>query len=306
MLGRFRTYLKKTSIRKMYQRLNQMLDRAMDGTFEEGDYNETELSKLEVKWKRFLTSSQLSQMKLVKERNNIKELVSDISHQTKTPLANILLYSQLLEEQELDEISREIVAQIVNQSEKLDFLIQSLIKISRLEAGTFQFVPQKQKLLPMLKEMEQQVRKKAEERNIQIVIQASDLERVDADEESPNVLYRGIYAVYDRKWTGEALYNILDNAVKYGDKGSVVEILVKAYEMFVCIIIRNEGEGISAEEIPLIFQRFYRGKNIGEIQGVGIGLYLSRQIIEGQGGYIKVCSKEGEETKFYVYLPRAE
>lgn len=309
MLKKFRIYLKKRSRKKMYQRLNQMLDAAMDGTFEEVDYDETELSKLEVKWKRFLTSSQLSQLKLAQERNNIKELVSDISHQTKTPLANILLYSQLLEEQNLDEASKEIVVQIVNQTEKLDFLIQSLIKTSRLEAGTFRFVPKKQKLSPMLKEIEQQARKKAERRNMQIVIQASDLVRVDADSnddrESPDTLYRPIYALYDRKWTGEALNNILDNAVKYGNRGSVVKILVEAYEMFVCIIIKNEGEGISAEEIPLVFQRFYRGKNTSDIQGIGIGLYLARQIIEGQGGYIKVCSKEGEETKFYVYLQRA-
>ncbi len=304
MLKRLVRYLKKISIRNTYQRLNHMIDAVMEGHFEEDEYDETELSKLEVKWKRFLASVQLSNQRLEEERKNIKELVSDISHQTKTPLANILLYSQLLEEQNLDETSHEIVVQIMKQSKKLDFLIQSLVKTSRLEAGTFQFVPKKQKLSPMLLEAERQVREKVRERNMQIVIQASDVERVDDNEGDLDVSYREIQIMYDRKWTGEALYNILDNAVKYGNEGSTIQILVKAYEMFVCIIISNEGEGIPEEEIPLIFQRFYRGKNASEVQGVGIGLYLARQIVEEQGGYIKAASKYGEETKFYVYLPR--
>ena len=113
-----------------------MIDEAMAGTFSENDYEETELSKLEVKWKRFLTSAKLSNQKVEEERKKIKELVSDISHQTKTPLANILLYSRLLEEQKLDDTSQTLVSEIVKQSEKLEFLIQSLVKTSRLESGT--------------------------------------------------------------------------------------------------------------------------------------------------------------------------
>ena len=138
--------MRKRGIRYTYARLNQMIDEAMTGTFEEQSYDETELSKLEVKWKRFLTSSKLSNQKLEEERANIKEIVSDISHQTKTPLSNILLYSQLLEEQNIDENSKKLVSEIIKQSEKLEFLIQSLVKTSRLETGTFQLNPKLQEI----------------------------------------------------------------------------------------------------------------------------------------------------------------
>ena len=281
--------MRRRGMKYTYERLNQMIDEAMNGSFEEQNYDETELSKLEVKWKRFLTSSKLSNQKLEEERTSIKEIVSDISHQTKTPLANILLYSQLLEEQNLEENSQRLVSEIIKQSEKLDFLIQSLVKTSRLETGTFQLNPKLQKISRVLEEITIQAERKAEEKEIQIVME----EFTDT-----------IEAVYDKKWTSEALYNILDNAVKYSPKGSTIHIQVKAYELFVCIEIIDEGMGIDEEEIPLIFQRFYRGKNVNEEEGVGIGLYLTRQIIEEQKGYIKVSSKSGKGSAFAVYLPK--
>lgn len=322
---------KKWGMRRTYERLNQMIDTAMDGNFEEGEYEETELSKLEVKWKRFLTSARLSNQKLEEERRNIKELVSDISHQTKTPLANILLYSQLLEEQNLDETGRELVSEIVKQSAKLDSLLQLLVKTSRLEAGTFQFQPKSQEITKMLQEIVEQVRQKAKKRGIRIMVKESHEGRVDKETECGEVKRQRadnslksewkvvsqifdnrlteennmqIKVVCDRKWTTEAIYNILDNAVKYGKERSTIDISVNAYELFVCITIRNEGKGIPEEEIPRIFQRFYRGNNASETEGVGIGLYLARQIVEAQGGYIKVTSEADGKTGFSVYLPK--
>ena len=112
-----------------------MIDEAMDGHFEESHYDETELSKLEVKWKRFLSMSKLSKQKIEKEQAEIKKLVSDISHQVKTPLSNILLYSQMLNEYTEDPMTKELVTEIEKQSEKLEFLLQSLVKLSRLETG---------------------------------------------------------------------------------------------------------------------------------------------------------------------------
>lgn len=278
-----------------------MIDEAMAGTFSENDYEETELSKLEVKWKRFLTSAKLSNQKVEEERKKIKELVSDISHQTKTPLANILLYSRLLEEQKLDDTSQTLVSEIVKQSEKLEFLIQSLVKTSRLESGTFQLNPKRQEVYPMLYEIAEQAKEKAKKKKMQIVLPELEKDRENDFEKQEK---EKIKAVYDKKWTAEALYNILDNGVKYGNEGSTIEISVQEYEMFVCITVCNEGEEILEQEIPLIFQRFYRGKNVGEEEGVGIGLYLARQIIQEQGGYIKVTSKGDGRVRFSVYLPR--
>ena len=297
----FRTHFRKRGLGVTYKRLNQMIDEAMAGTFSENDYEETELSKLEVKWKRFLTSAKLSNQKVEEERKKIKELVSDISHQTKTPLANILLYSRLLEEQKLDDTSQTLVSEIVKQSEKLEFLIQSLVKTSRLEAGTFQLNPKRQVVYPMLHEIAEQAKEKAKKKKMQIVLPELEKDRENDFEKQEK---EKIKAVYDKKWTAEALYNILDNGVKYGNEGSTIEISVQEYEMFVCITVCNEGEEILEQEIPLIFQRFYRGKNVGEEEGVGIGLYLARQIVQEQGGYIKVTSKGDGKVKFMTYLPR--
>ena len=210
-------------------------------------------------------------------------------------------YLRLLEEQKLDDTSQTLVSEIVKQSEKLEFLIQSLVKTSRLESGTFQLNPKRQEVYPMLYEIAEQAKEKAKKKKMQIVLPELEKDRENDFEKQEK---EKIKAVYDKKWTAEALYNILDNGVKYGNEGSTIEISVQAYEMFVCITVCNEGEGIAEQEIPLIFQRFYRGKNVGEEEGVGIGLYLARQIVQEQGGYIKVTSKGDGKVKFMTYLPR--
>ena len=275
------------SDRKTIDGLNRMLDDAIAGRFEESNYNESERSKLEVKWKRYLNSSKLSARKVEEERNSLKELVTDISHQTKTPLANILLYTQLLGEQPLDENVMEMVEEIHRQSEKLDFLIQSLIKTSRLETGTFQLTPEKGELFSLAGEVKKMAEAKAEAKGITI----------ELCEESGQ-------AVFDEKWTKEAVFNILDNAIKYSPEGSVVSLGIRVYEMFACIEIKDEGIGIEEEEIPKIFGRFYRGKDVRNEEGVGIGLYLARQIIENENGYIKVITKPGRGANFQIFLPR--
>lgn len=280
--------MKSIGSRKTFERLNQMLDEAISGHFEERNYDESELSKLEAKWKRYLTSSKLSAQKIEADRAAIKELVTDISHQTKTPLANILLYAELLKERPLDEQTMKMVEEIHRQSEKLDFLIQSLVKTSRLESGILQLYPEKQDVGSLIKEVIGLAAAKAEQKGITI-----KYEEIPAQ------------AVFDPKWTKEALFNIVDNAIKYSPDDSFIQIKVLVYEMFLCIQIRDQGIGILEEEIPRIFGRFYRGKNVRTDEGVGIGLYLARQIVESQSGYIKVSSVPGKGSKFQMFLPKA-
>lgn len=270
------------------ERLNQILDDTMNGTFEESRYDESQLSRLESKWMRYLTSSQRSLRKVEEERASIKELVTDISHQTKTPLSNIILYSQLLQEQVQDEDSKKLAAQIHRQSEKLQFLIQALIKTSRLESGTFQLQPQENEVFPMICDIIRELEKKAGAKGITIANQVDE----------------AMTASFDKKWTAEALFNILDNAVKYSPPGSQVKITAESYEMYAAIKITDEGKGIGEEEIPRIFGRFYRGEDAHQEEGIGIGLYLSRQIIEAQSGYITVRSQLGKGSEFQVYLLR--
>lgn len=275
------------SDKKLTERLNKMLEDGINGTFEESDYDETMLSKLESKWLRYLTASKLSYQKTEQEREKLNELVSDISHQTRTPLSNILLYIQLLQEQELDEASRQLVTEISLQSEKLDFLIRALVKTSRLETGTLQLKPCENKIDDTVGSAIEQASPKAQEKRIRI-----NYEPVD------------ISAVFDSKWTAEALFNIIDNAVKYSAQNTQISIDVKPFEMFACISVKDNGIGICENEINKIFNRFYRSENVKDKDGIGIGLYLSRQIIEGQGGYITAEKCNGGGSVFKVFLPK--
>ena len=275
--------------RKNWERLNQMLDEGIRGEFEESKYDESELSKVESKWKRFLQDSAMAKQNLETEKAKIKGLISDISHQTKTPMANIKLYSELLSEQlEEDSMEAELLGQIQAQAQKLEFLIQALTKLSRLETNILEVVPVKSQVKPLLESAVEEIRKKAEKKEIQI--------KIEMDFEAE--------AVFDRKWTEEALYNLLDNAVKYSPAGSEVLISTKLYEMWCVIAVSDRGRGISEEEIPKIFGRFYRAKEVQQEEGVGIGLYLVREILQKEGGFIKVNSEVGKGSTFLCYLPR--
>lgn len=282
---------------KTLDRLEQMLDAADTGHFRESDYNETKLSKLEAKWKNFLETSVLSQENLEKEKENIKSLVSDISHQTKTPMANIKLYAALLREkaesgfQSPDDIkqSLKMADELCRQTEKLDFLIQSLTKMSRLESNIVEVKPACQPVLELVREAVFNMQPKAKEKGIDIRLCCEDA----GD------------AVYDKKWTKEALENVLDNAVKYSPEGSSVALFVTEYEMYTGISVRDEGMGIQEEEMPRIFGRFYRSRRVQQEDGVGIGLYLAREILKKEKGYIKVRSKEGRGAEFTLFLPKS-
>ena len=273
--------------KKIFDTLDKMLEDGINGTFVESDYDESRLSSLESKWYRYLTSSKLSEHKINLEKEKIKELVSDISHQTKTPLTNINLYSQLLLEQNLDDESKYLANEIYKQTQKLNFLIQSLVKTSRLETGTFQLIPQKNSFDVLITKSIEQMKNKSEIKNIKI-----------------NYSETNVKAVFDMKWTSEALCNVLDNAIKYSNKNSIINVSVKDYEMFADIIVEDNGIGISENEIEKIFGRFYRGTNVLEDEGIGIGLYLAREIIEKQNGYIYVESVINRGSVFKICMPK--
>lgn len=273
--------------KKIMKALNEMLDSAMNGVFLEKRFDESLLSTVENRLCRYLTASAVSANQLSAEKDKIKELVTDISHQTKTPIANILLYAQLLEEQDLSKESRECVAALRGQADKLNFLISSLVKLSRLETGVFTLHPVSNAIAPMIEKAAEQFSQKAEQKAIPLTVDTTDA-----------------YAVFDYKWTLEALCNLLDNAIKYTPPGGRIKISVRQYELFCCIEVADTGIGISEEEQAKVFSRFYRSPSVDNQDGVGIGLYLTRQILTGQGGYIKVTSAPGSGSVFSMYLPR--
>ena len=274
------------------KRLDRMLDDAINGKFEESDFTETELSRLEAKWKHFLSASQLSKEQLDKEKQNIEGLVADISHQTRTPIANLKLYSALLEEklkkrEDAGGEEQELLQEIIAQTEKLEFLVQSLTKMSRLESNIVKVSPQKGKVTPFVKETVSQIEAAAREKRRYFEIGAAD---------------RDCMALFDVKWTKEALGNILDNAVKYSYEDSTIQVLIREYELYVAISVKNKGIGISEQESSKIFGRFYRSEKVLQKEGVGLGLYLARKILQRENGYIEVRSEEGDGAEFILYL----
>lgn len=270
--------------RKLVRSLQGMLEEAKAGELTIQKFEESDYSSLENDFYNYLMQSELTKEQLQEQKAVIQTLISDISHQCVTPISNILLYAQLLEEKQ-DTPLKEI--RLINQqTEKLDFLIQALVKMSRLESGTIVPVSKQQAVLPLLESLVDQFQSNAEDKRMMLEIKPTKAK-----------------ASYDSKWTGEAIGNILDNAIKYSPNNSLVQLSAESLQMFTRIDVTDNGSGIAEEEINQIFQRFYRSDTAAEKPGIGVGLYLARQIIEAQGGYIKVKSKLGEGTTFSIYLP---
>ncbi|MBQ4059793.1 MAG: HAMP domain-containing histidine kinase [Lachnospiraceae bacterium] len=272
---------------RVMERLNLMLEHAISGEPIETSFDETKMSALETKLAQYLKMNQLGKQQLNDEKERIDALISDISHQTKTPIANMLLYSELLAEEIQDEKSKEMLEAIHFQAEKLSFLTQSLVKISRLESGVIQTVPEKNSVSELIEKVVTQVEPKASMKDIYI-----DVSSVDGE------------ALFDMKWTSEAIGNIVDNAVKYTNIGGNIQITVNEYSLFTRIDIRDNGIGIAENDLSKIFGRFYKCSTTQQEEGVGLGLYLAREIISGQGGYIKVSSQIEKGTMFSVFLRR--
>lgn len=276
--------------RRTVRRLDRMLSTAIDGGFGEESFDESAPSALESRMARFLNGSARSLRGLQRQRESIQRLLSDISHQTKTPLANLRLYSSLLMEEELTPRQREQAQVIFQQSEKLSFLIETLVKLSRLETDVLAVTPKSQPLSPLLERAASQAKAAAEQKGIALQLHLQQQAEMKA--------------LYDLRWTAEALGNLLDNAVKYTPPGGCIQVSATQYELFCRIDVRDNGIGIAEEEQAQIFGRFYRGRQVREQEGLGIGLYLAREIVQKQGGYLKLSSRPGQGSTFSLYLPR--
>ena len=223
---------------------------------------------------------------LAQEKEQIKTLISDISHQIKTPIAAANTFAELLSDGELSAEERtEYITTLQMSLGKLTFLTNSLIKISRLESGIISLKPEKNSLNEIVLQAVKTVYAKAKEKGILITFECD----------------QAFEAVLDFNWTAEAISNVIDNAVKYTPQGGFVRLQITEYPSFLRLDISDSGVGIPEEEQAKIFGRFYRGKQSVGTDGVGIGLYLTREIINKQNGYMKVSSDENGST-FSMFL----
>ena len=226
---------------------------------------------------------------IAKERADLQELISDISHQVKTPIANLkIINNTLLENEVPPQKQKEFLTAQASQLDKLDFLMQAMIKTSRLETGVISLEQKQQPVYDTLAAALGGILLNAEKKQIDVQVECP--EHLDAR--------------HDRKWTSEALFNILDNAVKYTPAGGQIHVSVEGWEMYVKIDIAVTGIGISEQHQGTIFKRFYREDAVHDVDGIGIGLYLAREIVTLQGGYIRVVSEVGKGSTFSVFLLR--
>lgn len=274
-----------------------------------------------------------SEQALLKEREEIRGLIADTAHQLRTPLANMESYLSLLkadlecrtEEKEssaaksktggaADGGSESIrmedqayyIRAIVESEEKIRFLTESFIRMARLENGIIQIRKDSRDMEGTLLGSILQAKKMADEKQIKIRLTMSGetgRTKKTYGQEKRNEAESAI--LHDPQWLGEAVFNLLDNSIKYSPEGSTIHVSTVKNEMFFRIEVRDEGTGIEEGEENLIFRRFYRGKRVTSQSGFGLGLYLSREIVQKHGGFMKVKRLE-PGISVGIYLPVSE
>lgn len=272
---------------ELLSHMDDLISQAERGTFERPDISEEKLSAVEEHLKRYLDNSAVAAANQQEQKQMIQSLISDISHQTLTPVANMKIYTELLCEQRGEQSAW--IDTIQEQADKLEFLIQSLVKLSRMESGMISVQPRFTEIGELFDKLQREYEQKAAEKGIALRMEQT-----------------GLWAQFDLKWTAEAVGNILDNAIKYTRNDQPVQVSAQAYSFFIRIDITDHGIGIQEEEVARIFTRFYRSFEVADEPGVGIGLYLAREIIRAQKGYIKVASQYGKGSTFSVFLPAQE
>lgn len=274
--------------KNLYQTMDTMLEEVLnERKITQSDLREGEMSALAGKMIRLQEKLDLEISHAQREKEQVKSLISNMSHQLKTPLANVVMYEELLEAGvEEMETQKEFQRRLKEQTGKLDWILQSLFKMVKLEQGVLFFDAENLGIKDTIRNAVSGVYEKAEKKGMEICTES----------------FEDRYLYHNRPWTAEAIENILENAVKYSPENSKIRITLEGFEMYTRIGIQDQGMGIPKKEQSRIFHRFYRGKNAENFEGSGIGLYLTRLILEMEKGYITVESAPGKGSTFFLYL----
>ena len=270
--------------------LCKTLDNMMDGDEEPKptDNSETLFARINHRLTRLYQIMQANRRKVEEERQELQTLVSDISHQVKTPVSNLKMVTDTLLTRPVTEAERiDFIKGVRSQTDKLDFLFQALVKTSRLETGVIRLEKKPGRIYDTVAQA------------MSGIVYAAEKKQIGVSVDCPE----NLTIAHDSKWTAEALFNLLDNAVKYTPAGGKITVTVEEWEMYAEIKVADTGKGISESNQAAIFRRFYREEEVHDQPGVGIGLYLAREIITQQGGYIKVVSELGNGSAFSIMLP---
>ena len=270
--------------------LCKTLDNMIDGDEEpkQTDNSETLFARINHRLTRLYQIMQANRRKVEEERQELQTFVSDISHQVKTPVSNLKMVTDTLLTRPVTESERiDFIKGVRSQTDKLDFLFQALVKTSRLETGVIRLEKKPGRIYDTVAQA------------MSGIVYAAEKKQIGVSVDCPE----NLTVAHDSKWTAEALFNLLDNAVKYTPAGGKITVTVEEWEMYAEIKVADTGKGISESNQAAIFRRFYREEEVHEHPGVGIGLYLAREIVTKQGGYIKVVSELGSGSAFSIMLP---
>lgn len=271
--------------KRLYLQANKVISQYIDGDFSNHLPQNSEGAIFQL----FSSVEQLATM--LKSKNEtehkskefLKNTISDISHQLKTPLAALTMYQEIIAgEPENAEIVKEFSAKIGSSLNRMNQLIQSMLKITRLDSGNIIFEKSRCSVSNLIAHSIRELTTRAENENKQIIVEKSPDEQLTCDME----------------WTGEAIGNIVKNALDHTVSGDVIHISWERTPAMVRISIADNGDGIAEEDIHHIFKRFYRSKHTLETPGIGLGLPLAKSIVEGQGGFLTVQSKLHHGTTF--------
>ena len=256
-------------------------------------YNENLLCRINMISEKAERNMRINMRKIENEKENVKSLVTDISHQLKTPLANVELYNTLLAEEGIsDEERLEFLETEGTAIEKLKMLVDSLINISRLEADMISIDKKEENLKECIESAISSVKADAAKKNITI----------------KNEIKEDCILAIDRKWTTEAIFNLLDNAVKYTAPNGKINLSLDNGINYFALNIEDNGIGIDTDEYNDIFKRFYRSRNdiVQNEKGSGVGLYLVRKIMNLQDGNVMVSSEKGKGSTFTLYFSKSK
>ena len=274
--------------RKTYR----MIDRLLDSVLSQemivySEVEESEFSALVSKMKQIQEVLENRAKSADSEKEQVKSMVSNMSHQLKTPLANLSLYADILGQGEIvSERKSEFTNKMQRQIEKLNWIVESLSKMVKLEQNIDGFEVKDTQIRQTILDAIDTVYEKVEKKDLHLNLEPFE--------------DRALY--HNRKWTVEVFVNLLENAIKYTDKGGTISIRVKPYELYTEIQFLDNGWGIHKEELTDIFKRFYRSPEVENMEGSGIGLYLSNLILEKEKGYITATSEYGKGSCFSVFL----
>lgn len=248
--------------------------------YSEGDISnlKNDLYKMTIKLKE---QNELS----LKDKIYLQDTLSDISHQLKTPLTSMYVINELLYDDKLDKsLKKELLNKSKKGLERIEWLITSLLKMSRLDSGSEKLILERVKLINIINKTIEPIRIPLELKNINLNVSCNSDIKVNVDV----------------NWTTEALINILKNAMEHTLENGNINIVCSDNPLYTMISISDDGCGISKKDLPHIFERFYKGMSNKE--SIGIGLNMSKKIIENENGNISVKSKENEGTTFIIKL----